>query len=163
MSRKTHEEYILAKHPQLEALSGFYRTIGTSNPVLCAEADLRGEPATLATQLFVHGLRGLVTPSTESRWADDVQSEDIADEQLRARAAECVQYLLAEGIDLARVTPLIQAIQTLTIGHVAGLLDEGPEISCLPMPEGRQTHWQLFEVNDDELPGAAITGLHENL
>ena len=71
--------------------------------------------------------------------------------------AEAVRYLEGSGIDMRRLTPLVRALQTQTVRQVAALLDEGPRILCLPLPEGRTAHWGAFTVGeDDDVPGEKI-------
>jgi hypothetical protein len=39
------------------------------------------------------------------------------------------------------------------------VLDQGPEISCIPLPPGREAHWQLFSMDAEQSLDREISGL----
>ncbi|ALN86448.1 hypothetical protein LC55x_3185 [Lysobacter capsici] len=40
------------------------------------------------------------------------------------------------------------------------MLDQGPSISCIPLPPGREAHWQLFSMDAEQSPDREISGLY---
>lgn len=66
-------------------------------------------------------------------------------------------------MDLARLTPLVRALQTQTVRNIAALLDQGPAIACLPLPADRPAHWALYAVDAQDRPGGPIGGLQASI
>ncbi|MDF3834139.1 hypothetical protein P3W85_14405 [Cupriavidus basilensis] len=164
MTKKTYADFLRERYPEIVPLAEYYAAIGAGDGYGTAKADLDGE-SVLASNLFAYALRSEVGMPDDHAWARRILSGDInvEDETLLAQAAQAVEYLQQCKVDIGRLTPLIRAIQAQVVANVAAVLDQGPEISCLPLPEGRRTHWQLVEVDDDGSYGAEISGLHEML
>ena len=154
MAKKTYEEYLLEENPGLAAVAQDYAALGVATPLLLAQAEASGEDPYPAS-LLGYALRMEVNPPDDHRWIDAARSGDmnLENETLLAQAADAVAYLEQSGVDLTRLTPLVRAVQAQVVRQVAALLDEGPEISCLPMPEGREFGWGVFSVNADDSIG----------
>lgn len=78
-----------------------------------------------------------------------------------ADAGEALRYAEGCGIELTRLTPLVRAIQSQCIKNFASILDEGPELLCLPLPAGRETSWQLYEEKSGSVVGKPICAIGE--
>ncbi|MBI1891194.1 MAG: hypothetical protein HYS18_11140 [Burkholderiales bacterium] len=161
MTKKTYEEYLLQTKPELVELAKYYADLGMSAPVLWAEAETKGDP-TVATCLFTYVLGKEINKADDHGWIAAVKGGDINvdSESLCTEAADALLHAEKCGIDLTRLTPLVRAIQTQCVKNFVSALDEGPELLCLPLPEGREVSWQLYEVKKDESIGNPISGLH---
>ncbi|KWS02451.1 hypothetical protein AZ78_5118 [Lysobacter capsici AZ78] len=48
----------------------------------------------------------------------------------------------------------------VTANRIAALLDQGPGISCIPLPPDREAHWRLFSMDAEQSPAREISGLY---
>ena len=161
---RPYSEYLRSKHPGIEKIADFYSGLGLEDPYAWALAEIEGNPA-VASALFVNQLRSFIAPSGDRNWIQRIECNEInvEDAQIVQQSADAVKALRQLGVDLDLVTPIIRAVQAEVVRNVAGLLDEGPELLCLPMPEGREAHWQLVACRPDGSNVQPISGLHENL
>lgn len=161
MSPNNYTDYLKRQYPQIESVAAFYAEQGAENPLNWALAECKGEPA-LATFVFTQALRAEITPAGSLDWAVQVSQGElnVEDAQLLQQAAAALQHLQERGVDLARLTPLVRALQTQTVRTIAGLLDEGPAIACLPLPADRPAHWALYAVDAQDRPQTPLAGLH---
>lgn len=159
MSKKSHSEYLLERQPELRDLCAYYESLEMDEPVLWALGESRGEPA-VANAALLHGLRGEVAAAGESRWLQQLGEGDVNIEHgpLLCEAQQALQRLREQGVADELLMPLVRAAQVHAVNGVAALIDMGPGILCLPLPQGRETHWQLFEANDDGAPGQPLSG-----
>lgn len=157
MTKKTYEEYLIERNPGIAAIAQDYAALGVAAPYLWAEAELDGEDA-YAACLFGYALRSEIAPPDDHGWADAARegSMNIENDALQGEVAATMRYLEQSGIDVRRLTPLVRAIQTQTVRQVASVLDEGPELLGLPLPNGRRAHWGVFRVNEDDTVGEQI-------
>ena len=162
MGKKTYEEFVEKSNPDLTENAKYYAALGVHRPILWAQSEARNEPA-IASCLLAYALRCQVYKSDDHAWLDAVKAGtiNIENESLLADAAEALQYAEGCGIDLTRLTPLVRAIQSQCIKNFASILDEGPELLCLPLPLGRETSWQLYEEKSGNVIGKPISGLSE--
>ncbi|WP_137938961.1 hypothetical protein [Chitinivorax sp. B] len=162
MPKKTHAEYLQQQHPGITELAEYYAELGFNQPILWAKSELDGEPA-VATAALIHALRNEIVQAEDHGWSAAIRNGDvnIEDETLIAEATITLDYLQERDVDLNRLTPLIRAIQMQTIRNVTTLLDDGPEICCIPLPAGRECGWQLTALDANGEPNGTITGLHE--
>lgn len=161
MSASTYTDYLKRQYPQIESIAAFYAEQGAENPLNWALAECKGEPA-LATFVFARALRAEIAPADSLDWAGQTAAAElnVEDAQLLQQAAAALQHLQERGVDLARLTPLVRALQTHAVRTIAALLDQGPAISGLPLPADRQTHWALYAVDAQDRPQMPLTGLH---
>lgn len=164
MPSSTHDAYLLRQHPELAQMSEYYASLGFDSPLLWAHSELSGEPA-VATAALLHALLAEVIPPDNQTWWTAVRTRDVnvQNENLLAQADAALQTVEAAGVDLRVLTPLIRVIQAQVVRNIATLLDQGPEISCIPLPEGREAHWQLFTVDAEDAPAQQITGLYSSI
>lgn len=157
MGKKTYEEYLVEKNPGVEAIAQHYAELGVARPLLYAEAELEGK-APYAGALFGYALRNEINPPDDHRWIAAARDGTLnfENETLREQAAGAVRYLEQHGIDMTRLTPLIRAIQTQTVVQVTTILDHGPHVLGLSIPEEREVYWGLFSVNGDDTVGGQI-------
>lgn len=161
MSASNYTDYLKRQYPRIESVATFYAEQGAANPLNWAVAECKGEPA-LATFVFAQALRAEIAAAESLEWAEWARQGDlnVEDAPLLQQAAEALRHLQERGVDLARLTPLVRALQTHTVRNIAALLDQGPAISCLPLPADRQAHWALYAVDTQDRPQAPLSGLH---
>ena len=159
--KKSHSEYLLEQHPELHALFPYYESLGLAEPVLWALSESRGEPA-VAMAALVHGLCSEVSAAGDSRWLEQLHQGDlnVNEGPLLSDAQQALGRLRALGIADDLLMPLVRAAQVQAVNNIAAMIDMGPQISCLPLPQGRQAHWQLFDVDveDGETSGKVLSG-----
>lgn len=162
MAKKTYEEFVEQSNPELAVKAEYYAALGVSRPILWAQSEAKNEPA-IASSLFAYALRCEVNKPDDHGWSDAIKvgAINIENRTLLAEAADALRYAEACGIDLTRLTPVIRAIQSQCIKNFASILDEGPELLCLPLPPGRETSWQLYEEKNGNIIGKPISGLRE--
>lgn len=157
MAKKTYEEYLIEQNPAIAAIAADYAALGVANPLLWAKSEFEGKDP-YAACLFGHALRSEIHPPDDHVWIDAAREGDMNFENatLQTQVAETMRYLEQSGIDLRRLTPLVRAVQTQVVAQIASTLDEGPELLCLPLPNGRKAHWGVFSVDEDDMPGLQI-------
>jgi hypothetical protein len=159
MSKKTYAEYICEKHPELREMAEYYASLGFAEPVLWAESELRGEPS-VAQAALIYALRSEISSPDDLQWLARIRQGALSFENAKLLKAsqDILESMEKAGIDLATLTPLVSLIQSLVVSDISMLLDHGPAICCIPMPAGREAHWQLFTVNEDYQAQQEITG-----
>ena len=157
MTRKTCAAYLIQRNPGIAARAQDDAAPGVAKPYLWAEAEPGGEDA-YAACLFGHVLRGEIAPPGDHARVDAAREGgmNIDSEALQQEVADTMRCLAASGIDVRRLTPLVQAIQTQTVRQVADVLDERPERLGMPLPDGRHAGWGVFRVNPDDTVGDRI-------
>ncbi|MDR3016643.1 MAG: hypothetical protein LBV56_14490 [Delftia acidovorans] len=159
--KKSYSEHLLEQHPELHALFPYYESLGMSEPVLRALSESRGEPA-VALAALVHGLCSEVAAAGDSRWLEQLHEGElnINDGPLLSDAQQALGRLRELGVAGELLMPLVRAAQAQAVNNIAAMIDMGPEIVCLPLPPGREAHWQLFDVDveDGETPGKGLSG-----
>jgi hypothetical protein len=160
MSNGNYTEYLKRQYPQIESVAAFYAEQGAAHPLNWALAECKGQPA-LASFVFAQALRAEISPAVSLEWAAQVRDGELNVEnaQLLQQAAAALAHLRECGIDLARLTPLVRALQTQTVRNIAALLDQGPQITCVPLPTDRTTHWSLYAMDAQDQPQTALAGL----
>lgn len=160
MAKKTYAEFICEKYPQLREMAEYYAALGLSEPVLWAESELNGEPA-VAKAALIYALRQQITAHDDPLWVTRIQSNGVSldNPQLLKNAQDVLEKISNAGLALSELTPLVRLIQAETVDNITSLLEEGPAISCIPLPQGRESEWQLFTVDEDGQALAEITGL----
>lgn len=159
--KKSCSEYLLEQHPELHALFPYYESLGMAEPVLWAQSESCGEPA-VALAALVHGFCSEVSAPADSRWLDQLREGElnINEGPLLSDAQQALGRLRALGIAGELLMPLVRAAQAQAVNNIAAMIDMGPEIVCLPLPQGREAHWQLFEVDAEDAgtPGKGLSG-----
>jgi hypothetical protein len=84
------------------------------------------------------------------------QELNIGNADLAAQAAGLLRDLAESGIDPARLTPLVRAIQTHAINNVVTVLCDGPGAARLPLPNGREAQWGVYHIDTDGKVGKPI-------
>jgi hypothetical protein len=94
------------------------------------------------------------------RWLQQLGEGDLNIEEgpLLSEAQQALDRLRDSGITDEMLMPLVRAAQAHAVNGIAAVIDMGPGILCLPLPPGRETHWQLFEVDAEEAPGKPLSG-----
>ncbi|MEH6420072.1 hypothetical protein [Pseudomonas sp. CGJS7] len=161
MPASTHQAHLLRQHPELGELSRYYASLGLESPIQWALSERAGEPA-VATAALVHALLAEVAPARDEAWLSAIRAGEVnvGNEALIAEAGAALRTVEQAGVDPRALTPLVRAIQAQVVRNIAALLDQGPEISCIPLPPGREAHWQLYSVQADDSPGREIVGLY---
>lgn len=159
MSKKSHREHLLERFPELQALVPYYESLGVAEPALWALSESSGEP-TVATAALVHGLHREVAAAGDIGWLQQLSEGDLNIEEgpLLREAQQALDRLRESGVTHEMLMPLVRAAQAHAVNDIAAVVDMGPGILCLPLPPGRETHWQLFEVDADEAPGKPLSG-----
>lgn len=159
MSKKNYAEYICEKHPELREMAEYYASLGFSEPVLWAESELKGEPS-VAKAAFIYALRNEISSPDDTKWIERIRKGPLSFEnaKLLKASVDVLESIERAGIDLSRLTPLVSLIQSQVVSDISMLLDDGPAISCIPLPAGREAHWQLFAVNEEDAPQQEISG-----
>lgn len=161
MPSSTYDDHLLRQKPELAQLSQYYAALGLDAPLQWANSELSGEPA-VATAALLHALLAQVTPADDHAWCTTVRARDVnvENEDMLAQADAALRALEAAGVDLRLLTPLIRVMQAQVVRNIAALLDQGPQISCIPLPPGREAHWQLFSMDAGQSPDREISGLY---
>lgn len=161
MPSSTHDAYLLRQRPELAQLSEYYTALGLDSPLQWASSELSGQPA-VATAALLHALLAQVAPADDQHWWTAVRAGDVnvQNEAMLAQADAALHALETAGIDPGVLTPLIRVMQAQVVRNIAALLDQGPEISCIPLPPGREAHWQLFSMDAEQAPDREISGLY---
>jgi len=157
MAKKSHAEFLIQKDPRLLELSKYYESVEQAEPVLWAQAELKGEP-TVATAALAYALRKELTDPADHSWINSILTGNvnIDSEEVTSAAAEALRKLGELNVPLELLTPVVRSIQAQILNNIAGLLEEGPTICCIPMPAGRESHWQLFATDSEEQPTEPI-------
>ena len=160
MPKKTYSEYLISKEPRLLDLSKYYESLGLSEPVLWAKDELNGEP-TVATAALVYAFRQEVIEPTNHSWIEQILSgnANVENEEIAANAIEALAKLKGFNVPLEILTPIARCVQAQTINNIAGLLEEGPAICCIPMPTDREANWQMFAVDSEDQPTKPILAI----
>lgn len=161
MSKKTYTEYICEIKPQLREMAEYYSVLGLSEPVLWAESELNGEPA-IAKAALIYALRQQITQADGHEWIQMLEQGNTSFENpaISQAAQEALKIITSAGIEPTTLTAVVRAIQSEVITNIASLLEYGPNINCIPLPAGREAHWQLFSTDEDGKAAAEITGLN---
>ncbi|MFZ2269834.1 MAG: hypothetical protein WAV95_19850 [Azonexus sp.] len=159
MPKKTYAEFICKQHPELREMAEYYASLGFAEPVLWAESEQRGEPS-VAQAALIYALRSEISASDNTQWIERIRQGELSFEnaKLLKAAQDVLESIERTGIDLGMLTPLVSLIQSQVVSDVSLLLDHGPAISGIPLPAGREAHWQLFAVNEEGEPQNEICG-----
>lgn len=159
MSKKSYADYICEKHPELREMAEYYASLGFAEPVLWAESELRGE-ASVAKAAFIYALRCEISSPDDTQWMERIRNGALSfqNDKLLNSSVDVLESIESAGIDLSMLTPLVRLIQSQVVSDISMLLDQGPAISCIPLPAGREAHWQLFAVNEEDEPQKEISG-----
>ena len=155
--KQTYEAYLAQTQPSIATVARDYAALGVARPLLWAQSEELGENG-YADCLFGYALRREVALADDHSWADAMAARElnIGNADLAAEAAHVLGELAARGIDLARLTPLVRAIQTHAVNNIVGVLNDGPASARLPLPNRREAQWGVYHVDADGKVGKPI-------
>lgn len=143
--RKSLEDHLVEKFPELVEMSKFYESLGVSRPILWAKSELDGKPS-VAKCLLRHGFLSEIGNQEDHSWSDRIATGDVncSNQGLIKRAQDCLDDLAKLGVTPEHITPIIRLTEAQAVKNIAQLLDLGPEILLMPMPGAqRDQSWTI--------------------
>jgi hypothetical protein len=138
-------------------LTVLFRKLGARDPAKWADSQLNEGIPQLARFVFLREAWRLVIDEHDSSWISVRVSDDPG------KPGGCIgpalKRLLDVGASEADLTAVVRVMQWRLLFAFCQLLDDPGNLET----DVKDVAWRLFQVDEDELPGEPITGLHESV
>jgi hypothetical protein len=142
---------------KLSELTELFRRLGARNPEAWASSQLNEGLPQLARFLFLREAWKLVVPNDDPSWIH----ERIGDDQASpgGEIVPALERLFNAGAQEGDLTAVVRAMQRRLLFGLCQLLDNPGNLDN----DVKDVAWRLFQVDEDDQPTAAISGLHESV
>lgn len=142
---------------RVNELTELFRKLGARNPADWASSQLNENLPQLARFLFLREAWKLVVADNDPSWIHARISDDPAGPG--GDIGPALKRLLAAGAAESDLTAVVRVMQWRLLFGLCQLLDDPGSLE----KEVRDVAWRLFQVDEDDQPTAAISGLHESV
>jgi len=138
-------------------LADLFRKLGARDPAVWARSQVEEGLPQLARFIFLRQAWKLVVADHDRGWL----SEFAEDDQRGPGGAigPALKRLLALGVSEDDLTTVVRVMQWRVLSGLCQLLDDPGNLES----EVEDIAWRLFEVDENDRPIAAISGLHESV
>ena len=134
-----------------------FRKLGARNPADWANSQLNENLPQLARFLSLREAWKLVVADNDRSWIHARISDDPAGPG--GEIGPALERLLAGGAAENDLTAVVRVMQGRLLFGLCQLLDDPGTLE----EEVRDVAWRLFQVDEDDQPTAAVSGLHESV
>ena len=138
-------------------LTELFRKLGAPNPAEWARSQRDENLPQLARFLFLREAWKLVVADDDPSWIRDRIADDPSGPG--GEIVPALKRLLVAGVTGADLTTVVRIMQWRVLFGLCLLLDAPPSLE----EEVKDIAWRLFQVDEDERPTIAITGVHESV
>jgi hypothetical protein len=143
-----------------EDMVQFFSKLGAKDPEQWARSELEEGIPQRARFLFLRQAWKLVVDEADDTWIEKA----IAQSKSRphrpgAAIGPALERLIADGVSREDITAVIRVKQWELLAGLCYLLEDPGDVE----PEAQDIVWQLFQLDEENRPIAAISGLHESV
>lgn len=140
-----------------QELSDLFRKLGARNPQDWARSQLQENIPQLARFLFLRQAWRLVVADGDCSWISEVRQ--IGADSPGGEIGPALGRVLSSGCSNQDLTRIVRVMQWRLLFGICQLLDETAEVE----QEVRDIAWRLFQVDENDRPTVAISGLIESV
>jgi hypothetical protein len=143
-----------------EKLIEFFIKLGARDPKAWARSEVEEGIPQRARFLFLRQAWKLILYENDESWITEAKIQsNLNPNQPGAAIGPALERLSAAGAQKEDITTVVRVKQWELLARLCYLLDDPGDVE----PEAQDVLWQLFQIDDEGRPTAAITGLHESV
>jgi hypothetical protein len=145
---------------RVEDLVEFFTKLGAKDPEAWARSEAEEGIPQRARFLFLRQAWKLVVDENDESWITEAEAQSkLRPNQPGATIGPALKRLSEVGAKKEDITTVVRVKQWELLVRLCYLLDDPGNVE----PEAQNVAWQLFQVDSEGRPTAAISGLHESV